>query len=67
MGVDNVLIQVNGPEIPIVDGSSAPFIELIDKAGVLEQDATKQWYSIDEKYFSLRRRQACRNGFITGA
>jgi UDP-3-O-[3-hydroxymyristoyl] N-acetylglucosamine deacetylase/3-hydroxyacyl-[acyl-carrier-protein] dehydratase len=51
MGVDNVLIQVNGPEIPIIDGSSAPFIELIDKAGVLEQDATKQWYSIDENIF----------------
>jgi UDP-3-O-[3-hydroxymyristoyl] N-acetylglucosamine deacetylase/3-hydroxyacyl-[acyl-carrier-protein] dehydratase len=51
MGVDNVLIQVNGPEIPIIDGSSAPFIELIDQAGVLEQDATKQWYSIDENIF----------------
>jgi UDP-3-O-[3-hydroxymyristoyl] N-acetylglucosamine deacetylase/3-hydroxyacyl-[acyl-carrier-protein] dehydratase len=51
MGVDNVLIQVNGPEIPIIDGSSTPFIELIEKAGVLEQDATKQWYSIDENIF----------------
>lgn len=51
LGVDNVLIQVNGPEIPIIDGSSAPFIDLIDKAGVLEQDATKQWYSIDENIF----------------
>ena len=51
MGVDNALIQVNGPEIPIIDGSSAPFIDLIDKAGVLEQDATKQWYSIDENIF----------------
>jgi UDP-3-O-[3-hydroxymyristoyl] N-acetylglucosamine deacetylase/3-hydroxyacyl-[acyl-carrier-protein] dehydratase len=51
MGVDNVLIQVNGPEVPIIDGSSAPFIEKIEKAGVLEQDAAKAWYSIDENIF----------------
>jgi len=51
LGVDNVLIQVNGPEIPIIDGSSAPFIEKIEEAGVLEQDAAKAWYSIDENIF----------------
>jgi len=51
LGVDNVLIQVNGPEIPIIDGSSAPFIEKIEKAGVIEQDAAKAWYSIDENIF----------------
>ena len=51
MGVDNVLIEVNGPEIPIVDGSSSPFIELIEGIGVLEQDAAKAWYSIDENIF----------------
>lgn len=51
LGVDNILIQVNGPEIPIIDGSSAPFIEKIEKAGVIEQDAAKAWYSIDENIF----------------
>ena len=51
MGVDNVLIEVNGPEIPIMDGSSTPFIEMIEKTGVLEQDAAKAWYSIDENIF----------------
>jgi len=51
LGIDNVLIQVNGPEIPIIDGSSAPFIERIEEAGVLEQDAAKAWYSIDENIF----------------
>ncbi|MCX6203741.1 MAG: bifunctional UDP-3-O-[3-hydroxymyristoyl] N-acetylglucosamine deacetylase/3-hydroxyacyl-ACP dehydratase [Bacteroidetes bacterium] len=51
LGVDNVLIQVNGPEIPIIDGSSSPFIDLIEKAGVIEQDAAKAWYSIDENIF----------------
>jgi UDP-3-O-[3-hydroxymyristoyl] N-acetylglucosamine deacetylase/3-hydroxyacyl-[acyl-carrier-protein] dehydratase len=50
-GVDNVLIEINGPEIPIMDGSSAPFIKIIEEAGVLEQDAAKAWYSIDENIF----------------
>ena len=51
MGVDNILIEINGPEIPIMDGSSQPFIELIESAGVAEQDATKVWYSIDENIY----------------
>lgn len=51
MGVDNCLIQVNGPEMPIMDGSSEPFVELIEEAGVVEQDADKIWYSIDENIY----------------
>jgi UDP-3-O-[3-hydroxymyristoyl] N-acetylglucosamine deacetylase/3-hydroxyacyl-[acyl-carrier-protein] dehydratase len=51
MGVDNILITLNGPEIPIMDGSSEPFVELIQEVGVLEQDAAKAWYSIDENIF----------------
>jgi UDP-3-O-[3-hydroxymyristoyl] N-acetylglucosamine deacetylase/3-hydroxyacyl-[acyl-carrier-protein] dehydratase len=51
MGVDNCLIEINGPEIPIMDGSSEPFVELIENVGVVEQDATKIWYSIDENIF----------------
>src|SRR5688572_29679255 len=46
-GVDNVLIELNGPEIPIMDGSSMPFIEVIEEVGIQEQDAKKIWYSID--------------------
>src|SRR5215813_2641673 len=34
MGIDNVLVELNGPEIPIVDGSSEPFIELLEEAGI---------------------------------
>jgi len=48
LGVDNCLIEINGPETPIMDGSSQPFVEIIEEVGVLEQDATKIWYSIDE-------------------
>ncbi|HKB43779.1 MAG TPA: bifunctional UDP-3-O-[3-hydroxymyristoyl] N-acetylglucosamine deacetylase/3-hydroxyacyl-ACP dehydratase, partial [Chitinophagaceae bacterium] len=48
MGVDNVLITLSGHEIPIIDGSSEPFVEAIEKTGITEQDADKIWYSIDE-------------------
>ena len=48
MGIDNCLIEINGPEIPIIDGSSKPFTEIIEKAGVQEQDAEKIWYTLTE-------------------
>ena len=51
MGIDNVLIALNGQEVPIMDGSSEPFIELIEKAGVEEQDAAKIWYTLDENIY----------------
>lgn len=51
MGIDNCLIEVNGPEMPIMDGSSEPFVDLIEKAGITEQDASKTWYCIDENIY----------------
>lgn len=47
MGIDNCLIELNGPEIPIMDGSSSPFVEIIEEVGVVEQEAAKAWYTID--------------------
>ena len=47
MGIDNCLIEVNGPEVPIIDGSSKPFTDMIEEAGVQEQDAEKIWYTLD--------------------
>ena len=41
-GIDNALIEINGPEVPIMDGSSAPFVFLIECAGQLEQSAPRQ-------------------------
>jgi UDP-3-O-[3-hydroxymyristoyl] N-acetylglucosamine deacetylase len=40
-GVDNALIELDGPEVPILDGSAAPFVFLIDCAGVVVQDAAR--------------------------
>jgi UDP-3-O-[3-hydroxymyristoyl] N-acetylglucosamine deacetylase/3-hydroxyacyl-[acyl-carrier-protein] dehydratase len=51
MGIDNCLIEINGPEMPIMDGSSAPFVKIIEEAGIEEQDANKLWYSIDENIY----------------
>ncbi|MCZ2223971.1 MAG: bifunctional UDP-3-O-[3-hydroxymyristoyl] N-acetylglucosamine deacetylase/3-hydroxyacyl-ACP dehydratase [Chitinophagales bacterium] len=51
MGIDNCLIEITGPEIPIMDGSSKDFVELIDSVGVVEQDAAKVWYNIEENIF----------------
>ncbi|HEU4575445.1 MAG TPA: bifunctional UDP-3-O-[3-hydroxymyristoyl] N-acetylglucosamine deacetylase/3-hydroxyacyl-ACP dehydratase [Chitinophagaceae bacterium] len=51
MGIDNCLIEINGPEVPIMDGSSQPFVELIEETGIVEQDAAKVWYSIDENIY----------------
>src|SRR4051794_14688295 len=51
MGVDNVLIELNATEVPIMDGSSEPFIELIEEVGVKEQDAAKSWFCIDENIY----------------
>lgn len=58
MGVDNCLVEINGPEIPIIDGSSAPFVEIIEEAGVLEQEAAKLWYTIDSNitYYDEEKR-----------
>ncbi len=48
MGIDNLVIELNGPEVPIIDGSSQPFVDLIEKSGIEEQHAQKIWYTIDE-------------------
>lgn len=49
MGVDNCLIHVNGPEFPILDGSAKMYVEQIQKVGLVEQNATKDFYIIRHK------------------
>ena len=44
--VDNVLIELDGPETPIMDGSSILFIEALELAGFVEQDAYREYYHI---------------------
>jgi len=49
MGVDNALIEVNGVEMPIMDGSALPFVELIKEAGIIELDAVRKYFEIKER------------------
>lgn len=60
-GVDNALVEIDGPEVPILDGSSKKFIEAFDLVGVLEQSAPRRAikilktvsYSDGDKFVSL--------------
>ena len=55
LGIDNAEIDVTGPEAPIMDGSSAPFVRLIQRAGIVEQRAPK-------RFLRVLRRVAYRDG-----
>ncbi|MDH2927695.1 UDP-3-O-acyl-N-acetylglucosamine deacetylase [Lonepinella koalarum] len=46
LGIDNVIIEVDAPEIPIMDGSASPFIYLLLDAGIEEQDAAKKFIRV---------------------
>ncbi len=62
LGVDNCLIKVDGPEVPIMDGSSSPFVFLIQSAGLEDQDALKKFINVkkeitvtrDDAYASIK-------------
>ena len=47
MQVDNALIEINGEEVPILDGSSQPFVEAFERVGVMQQNAEKIYYTIE--------------------
>jgi len=46
MEIDNVLIEIDGPEVPIMDGSSSFFTEALDKAGYVVQSLDREYYTI---------------------
>jgi UDP-3-O-[3-hydroxymyristoyl] N-acetylglucosamine deacetylase len=52
LGIDNAVVELNGPEVPIMDGSAAPFVFLIKSAGIREQRKPKQFIII-KKAFKL--------------
>lgn len=49
MGVDNCLIEVNAPEFPILDGSARHYVEEIQKVGLQEQNAARDYYIVKHK------------------
>ncbi|MBO7463920.1 MAG: bifunctional UDP-3-O-[3-hydroxymyristoyl] N-acetylglucosamine deacetylase/3-hydroxyacyl-ACP dehydratase [Bacteroidales bacterium] len=50
LGIDNILIELDAPETPILDGSAAQFAKAILGAGIVEQEAEKQYFEIRENY-----------------
>jgi UDP-3-O-[3-hydroxymyristoyl] N-acetylglucosamine deacetylase len=46
MGVDNAVIEVDGPEVPIMDGSAATFVAAIDQAGIVTQSAVRRFIQV---------------------
>jgi UDP-3-O-[3-hydroxymyristoyl] N-acetylglucosamine deacetylase/3-hydroxyacyl-[acyl-carrier-protein] dehydratase len=49
LGIDNCLIQVNGPEFPILDGAADAYVQAINKVGIVDQNAPKDYYIIRKK------------------
>ena len=49
LGIDNCLIEVNGPEFPILDGSAQYYVQEIERVGTVEQEAIKDFYIIKQK------------------
>lgn len=46
LSIDNVLVEIDGPEVPIMDGSAAPFVDAIDSAGVRTQAAARRFVKV---------------------
>lgn len=58
MGIDNAVVTLDGPEIPAMDGSAAPFVELIQRAGIEEQDAPRRAIRL-RRPVTVDRGEAC--------
>jgi len=48
MDLDNVIIEINNSEVPILDGSSKYFVEAVEKAGILEQDEDREYFVVKD-------------------
>lgn len=49
LGVDNAVVELDGPELPIMDGSAQPFVRALDRAGLRRQDAPRRYIEILER------------------
>ncbi|GJE26320.1 UDP-3-O-acyl-N-acetylglucosamine deacetylase [Methylobacterium organophilum] len=46
LGIDNVLVEIDGPEMPILDGSARPFVQAIDAVGIVHCGAARRWIKV---------------------
>ena len=54
LGIDNCIIKLDGPEVPIMDGSAAPFVFLLQSAGLQDQDGMKKFIKVKKEVTSKR-------------
>ena len=55
LGIDNAIVELNAPEVPIMDGSAGPFVFLIQSAGIQEQSKAKQFIRIKREITAMAR------------
>ena len=48
LGIDNAVVELDGPEVPIMDGSALPFVQLLDRAGFRRQEAPQRYIEVLE-------------------
>ena len=48
LGIDNALIEIDGPEVPVMDGSARAFVEAIDSVGIRVQSAPRRWIRVEK-------------------
>ncbi len=49
VGIDNAVVEIDGEEMAILDGSSAPFVAMIEKAGLISQNASRRYIKIEKE------------------
>ncbi|MFZ5757816.1 MAG: UDP-3-O-acyl-N-acetylglucosamine deacetylase [Pseudomonadota bacterium] len=49
LGIDNAIVEISGPEVPIMDGSAGPFVFLLQSAGIAEQKAAKKFIRVKKE------------------
>lgn len=54
LGIDNALVRIDGPEVPIMDGSSSPFVEAFIAAGIMVQRAKRKYFEVVKPFEFVR-------------
>ncbi len=57
LGIDNCRMELNGPEVPILDGSAEPFVEILETAGLAEQEDERQYFEIKEPIVYIDKKE----------
>jgi UDP-3-O-[3-hydroxymyristoyl] N-acetylglucosamine deacetylase / 3-hydroxyacyl-[acyl-carrier-protein] dehydratase len=48
LNIDNIRVEINGPEVPVIDGSALPYLQLLKAVGVVQQESERVYFELDE-------------------